>query len=150
MNSELNELYQQVILDHNKNPRNFRKIEEPTHHSEGLNPLCGDHLHVYLIVENDIVIDIAFQGNGCAISKSSASIMTEVLKGKPVKEAEEKFKEFHDMITGHLTDEDQIEAMGKLAVFKGISEFPVRVKCASLAWHTMNAAVHQKDTVSTE
>lgn len=150
MNSELNELYQQVILDHNKNPRNFRKIEEPTHHSEGLNPLCGDHLHIYLIIENDRVADIAFQGNGCAISKSSASIMTEVLKGKSVKEAEAKFTEFHDLITGHITDEDQIEAMGKLAVFKGISDFPVRVKCASLAWHTMNAAVHQKDTVSTE
>ena len=151
MNDELKELYQQVILDHNKNPRNFRKIDPATHSSEGLNPLCGDHVYIYLDVQDGIIKDISFEGNGCAISKSSASIMTAELKGKTIEEAELLFQQFHDMVTGKLDDPEQIEELGKPAIFLGVRDFPVRVKCASLAWHTMHAALHQKDTaVSTE
>ena len=151
MNDELKELYQQVILDHNKNPRNFRKIDPSTHSSEGLNPLCGDHVYIYLDVQDGIIKDISFEGNGCAISKSSASIMTAELKGKTLEEAEQLFQQFHDMVTGKLDDPEQIEQLGKPAIFLGVRDYPVRVKCASLAWHTMHAALHQKDTaVSTE
>lgn len=151
MNDELKEIYQQVILDHNKSPRNFRKIEIPSHHSEGLNPLCGDHVWVYLNVVDGVIKDISFEGNGCAISKSSASIMTAELKGKTVAEAEDLFEKFHDLVTGKLTDEEVIEEMGKLGIFQGVRDFPVRVKCASLPWHTMHAALHRQDTaVSTE
>jgi nitrogen fixation NifU-like protein len=151
MKDELKELYQQVILDHNKSPRNFRKIDLSSHSSEGFNPLCGDHVFVYLDIQDGIIKDISFEGNGCAISKSSASIMTAELKGKTIEEAEKVFHEFHDMVMGKLTDVDEIESMGKLGVFQGVRDFPVRVKCASLAWHTMHAALHQKDTaVSTE
>lgn len=149
MNDELKELYQQVILDHNKNPRNYRKIDPSTHSSEGLNPLCGDHIHIWLNIENRIIKDISFQGNGCAISKSSASIMTAELKGKTIQEAETLFQQFHDMVTGKLNHPDQIEHLGKPAIFIGVRDFPVRVKCASLAWHTMHAALHQKDTTVT-
>jgi nitrogen fixation NifU-like protein len=150
MNDELKEIYQQVILDHNKSPRNFRKIDPSTHSSEGLNPLCGDHVFIYLDVKDGIIQDISFEGNGCAISKSSASIMTAELKGKTVDEAEKIFNSFHEMVTGKLTDEEEIENLGKLSVFQGVRDFPVRVKCASLAWHTMHAALHSETVVTTE
>jgi len=152
IDSELRELYQQVILDHNKSPRNFRKIENANKFAEGYNPLCGDRINIYLIIEDDIVKDISFQGSGCAISKASASLMSSIVKGKTVKEAEELFSKFHDLITGKLDDDFDIEELGKLAVFAGVREFPVRVKCASLAWHTMMSAVNEDEnkTVTTE
>jgi nitrogen fixation NifU-like protein len=151
MNQELRELYQQVILDHNKSPRNFRKIDNPTQHAEGYNPLCGDHIDVYLIVEDGIVKDVSFKGEGCAISKASASLMTSLLKGKTKEEAEKLFEKFHDLVTGKLGNNPDIDELGKLAVFAGVQEFPVRVKCASLAWHTMMNALHGKsEKVSTE
>lgn len=151
MDSELRELYQQVILDHNKSPRNFRVIENANHYSEGFNPLCGDRIDIYLDVENGIVKDISFQGRGCAISKASASLMSSMVKGKTVEEAEKLFGKFHDLITGKLGDDPDIEELGKLAVFSGVRDFPARVKCASLAWHTMiNALKEEKDIVTTE
>ena len=146
--SELSELYQQVILDHNKKPRNFRKIEPATHTAEGHNPLCGDQLTIYLDLENDEVKDVSFEGSGCAISKASASMMTQAVKGKSKQEAEELFKGFHEMVT---SDEDpQVESLGNLRIFEGVREFPVRVKCATLPWHTLHAALHQQESVSTE
>jgi len=151
MDNELRELYQQVILDHNKSPRNFKKLEDANHHAEGHNPLCGDHLDVYLQLENDVVKDISFIGNGCAISKSSASLMTAFIKGKTKDEAEELFGKFHDLVTGKLKNTNEIEALGKLAVFQGVQEFPARVKCASLAWHTLHNALNNKEEkISTE
>ncbi len=151
MDAELKELYQQVILDHNKNPRNFRKIENANHFAEGYNPLCGDRLNIYVELEDGRIKDISFQGSGCAISKASASLMSSIVKGLPVEEAEKLFEKFHAVITGKITDEENIEELGKLAVFAGVKEFPSRVKCASLAWHTMVAAFKQEDkSVSTE
>ncbi|GMU96500.1 MULTISPECIES: Fe-S cluster assembly sulfur transfer protein SufU [Ignavibacterium] len=146
MQQELRELYQQVILDHNKAPRNFRKIENPTNYAEGYNPLCGDNVTVYLLIdENNIIQDISFQGSGCAISKASASLMTSILKGKTVEEAEKLFNKFHDLVTDKLGDNFSVDEFGKLAVFAGVREFPARVKCASLAWHTMLNALHNKN-----
>lgn len=146
MDQELRELYQQVILDHNKSPRNFRLIEHPTNHAEGYNPLCGDSLNVFLSVnDKGIIEDISFQGSGCAISKASASLMTSMLKGKTVAEAEHIFNKFHELVTDKLGDNPDIDDLGKLAVFAGVKEFPVRVKCASLAWHTMLSALHNKN-----
>ena len=151
MEQELKELYQQVILDHNKAPRNFRKIENPSKFAEGYNPLCGDKINIYVNFDNENISDISFQGSGCAISKASASLMTSMLKGKTRKEAEELFNRFHDLVTDKLGDNPDIEDLGKLAVFAGVRDFPVRVKCASLAWHTMMSALHNKDEkVSTE
>ena len=151
MDQELKELYQQVILDHNKSPRNFRKIENPTRFAEGYNPLCGDKIDIYLHFDNDHIDDISFQGSGCAISKASASLMTSMLKGKTRKEAENLFGRFHDLVTDKLGDDPDIEDLGKLAVFAGVREFPARVKCASLAWHTMmNALQGNEKGVSTE
>jgi nitrogen fixation NifU-like protein len=151
MDQELKELYQQVILDHNKSPRNFRVIENATQQAEGYNPLCGDRLDVYLIVEDGIVKDVSFKGEGCAISKASASVMTSLLKGKKIEEAEDLFERFHDLVTGKLGENPDLDALGKLAVFAGVQEFPVRVKCASLAWHTMMNALHNKEEkVTTE
>jgi nitrogen fixation NifU-like protein len=152
IDSELRELYQQVILDHNKSPRNFRKIDDANKHAEGYNPLCGDRINIYMIIEGDIVKDISFQGSGCAISKASASLMSSIVKGKTVREAEELFNKFHDLITGKLDDNFDLDELGKLAVFAGVREFPVRVKCASLAWHTMMSAVNEdkNKTVTTE
>jgi nitrogen fixation NifU-like protein len=151
MDSELRELYQQVILDHNKSPRNFRKLENANFEAEGYNPLCGDRIDVFIKLENDIIKDISFQGSGCAISKASASLMTSMLKGKSKAEAEELFNKFHDLITGKLGDNPSIEDLGKLAVFAGVKEFPARVKCASLAWHTMQSALSKEEKViSTE
>ena len=151
MDNELRELYQQVILDHNKSPRNFKVIENANHYSEGYNPLCGDRIDIYLEVEKGIVKDISFQGKGCAISKASASLMSSMVKGKRVEEAEKLFQKFHDLITGKLGDSPDIEELGKLAVFAGVRDFPARVKCASLAWHTMiNALKEENDIVTTE
>ena len=151
MDSELRELYQQVILDHNKNPRNFKKLDKANHIAEGYNPLCGDKINLYLIIEDDVVKDVSFQGSGCAISKASASLMSSIVKGKNKVEAQKLFEKFHDLVTGKLTDETEIEELGKLAVFAGVKDFPARVKCASLAWHTlMSALKDEKSIVSTE
>lgn len=145
MQQELRDLYQQVILDHNKAPRNFRKIEDASNFAEGHNPLCGDNVTIYLKVdENNIIKDISFQGSGCAISKASASLMTSILKGKTVEEAEKLFHKFHDLVTDKLGENFIVDEFGKLAVFAGVREFPARVKCASLAWHTMMNALHNK------
>ena len=151
MNQELKELYQQVILDHNKSPRNFRVIENANLHAEGYNPLCGDHVDIYLLIEDGIIKDVSFKGEGCAISKASASLMTSILKGKTKEEAEKLFEKFHDLVTGKLGENVTIDDLGKLAVFTGVQEFPVRVKCASLAWHTMiNAIKGEQEKVTTE
>lgn len=145
------ELYQQVILDHNKNPRNFKKLEKFTHMAEGYNPLCGDHIYVYLHVNKDNVIDdLSFVGDGCAISKASASMMTANLKGRTIEEAENLFKQFHQLIKGELNPDKDKHSLGKLAIFSGIWHFPARVKCASLSWHTMHGALQKEKTVSTE
>lgn len=149
--SEIKELYQEVILDHNKNPRNFGEIENYTHHARGHNPLCGDQLDLFLIVENDIIQEVKFKGSGCAISKASASIMTTILKGKTVNEAKELFDAFHKVITVNSDNSNETINIGKLAVFAGVREFPARVKCASLAWHTLlNALENSSNNVTTE
>jgi nitrogen fixation NifU-like protein len=148
--SEVNDLYQEVILEHNKNPRNFREIPEADKTADGNNPLCGDALRVYVEMDGDTVKDIAFKGSGCAISKASASMMTQAIKGKSKDEAEVIFDEFHRMVLGELDEESEENHLGKLKIFAGVREFPARVKCASLSWHTLNAALHGEDTVSTE
>jgi len=148
--SELDDLYQEVILDHNKNPRNFREIEDADKRADGDNPLCGDKIKVFATLEGDVVTDVSFTGSGCAISKASASIMTQTLKGKSVEEAELLFDEFHKMVTGKLDIETDENSLGKLRIFAGVLEFPARVKCASLSWHTINAALHNEQEVSTE
>lgn len=151
MDNELRELYQQVILDHNKSPRNFKILEHANHSAEGYNPLCGDRIDIYVELENGIVKDIGFQGSGCAISKASASLMSSIVKGKTKEEAEELFNKFHNLITGKFDEDRDIEGLGKLAVFSGVREFPARVKCASLAWHTMISALNdEQKLVSTE
>jgi nitrogen fixation protein NifU and related proteins len=149
--ADLRDLYQEVILEHSKAPRNYRELKDADHKAEGFNPLCGDHFTVYLHIEGDSIRDITFQGSGCAISKASASMMTQSLKGKTKKEAEELFQKFHKVVTGQAASNGNSTELGKLAVFSGVSEFPVRVKCATLAWHTLQAALEGKqDAVSTE
>ncbi|HEY0406486.1 MAG TPA: SUF system NifU family Fe-S cluster assembly protein [Pyrinomonadaceae bacterium] len=148
--SELSDLYQQVILDHNKKPRNFHKLETANRSAEGYNPLCGDQLVVYLDLEDDVVRDISFEGSGCAISKAAASMMTQSLKGKTRQEAETLFDEFHRMVTGQLDEEATPHNLGRLTIFSGVRDFPARVKCASLSWHTMHAALNNEAMVSTE
>ena len=148
--SELSELYQQVILDHNKKPRNFHKLENANRSAEGYNPLCGDQLNVYLCVEDDRVTDVAFEGSGCAISKASASMMTQAVKGKTKAEAETLFNEFHRMATGELDEETEPNHLGRLTIFSGVREYPARVKCATLSWHTMHAALNDLTKISTE
>ena len=148
--SELNDLYQEVILDHNKNPRNFREITDANYQADGHNPLCGDALKVYLKVENDTVTDVAFKGSGCAISKASASMMTQAVKGKTKTEADELFTEFRAMVMGELDIEADENNLGKLKIFAGVLEFPARVKCASLSWHTVHAALNGEEIASTE
>ena len=149
--SELRELYQEIILEHNKSPRNFGKIETANRTQEGYNPLCGDHLHVHLHVNGDQIEDISFEGSGCAISKASASLMTAAIKGTPVAKALELFEHFHQMVTAEIDEPVDDERLGKMAIFAGVREFPMRVKCATLAWHTMKAAVlNGQDPVSTE
>jgi len=148
--AELRDLYQELILDHSKRPRNYREIPNASRKVEGFNPLCGDHFTVYLQMDGDLVRDISFQGSGCAISKASASLMTQALKGKSKADAEELFARFHNLVTGR-SENGASEDLGKLAVFSGVSEFPVRVKCASLAWHAMKAAIEgETQQVSTE
>ncbi len=148
--SELSDLYQEVILDHNKNPRNFREMTDANHRADGHNPLCGDQLKVYLHLDGDTVTDVSFTGSGCAISKASASMMTQALKGKTREEAEVLFDEFHKMVTGKLDVENDENHLGKLRIFAGVLEFPARVKCASLSWHTVHAALKGEEEVSTE
>jgi len=148
--SELSDLYQEVILEHNKNPRNFREIEGADQYADGKNPLCGDALRVYVKFDGDKISDVAFKGSGCAISKASASMMTQAVKGKTREDAEVIFDEFHKMVTGELDIETDDNELGKLKIFSGVLEFPARVKCASLSWHTLNAALHGEDAVSTE
>jgi nitrogen fixation NifU-like protein len=148
--TELSELYQQVILDHNKKPRNFRKLETANRTAEGYNPLCGDQLHIYLDVEDDQVKDISFEGSGCAIFKASASMMTQAVKGKTRQESEALFNEFHRLVTGELDEEAEENHLGKLKIFAGVREYPVRVKCATLSWHTMKAALEGEDKATTE
>ena len=146
--SDLRELYQQVILDHSKKPRNFQKLEGANRAAEGHNPLCGDHITVYVQFQDDVIRNIGFQGLGCAISKASASMMTDSVKGKTKDDAQVLFEKFHHLVTGEAGDPDDL---GKLTVFSGVSEFPIRVKCATLAWHTLRAALEGKgETVSTE
>ncbi len=148
--SELTDLYQEVVLDHGKRPRNFGPLPGATHHAEGLNPLCGDHLTVHARVEDGVVREARFEGSGCAISKASASVMTGMVKGKTAAEVDALHERFHRLVTegpGAAGDE---ASLGKLAVFGGVHDFPTRVKCASLAWHTLRAAIHGGGTVSTE
>ncbi|MDA0220185.1 MAG: SUF system NifU family Fe-S cluster assembly protein [Proteobacteria bacterium] len=149
---DLRDLYQEVILDHGKNPRNFRHPEDANRHAEGDNPLCGDRLTVYLKMgHNGLVEDVAFEGRGCAISMASASMMTEIVAGKTEQEARALFRRFHDFVTGREeigeADNDDLE---KLIVLAGVKQFPMRVKCATLAWHTMTAAMDGQDAVTTE
>jgi nitrogen fixation NifU-like protein len=148
---DLRELYQEVILDHNKRPRNFRVPDPVNRKAEGYNPLCGDKITVFLYIEGDVIQDLGFQGTGCAISKASASMMTDALKGKTLEQANAFFDQFHSMVTAPATVEVEAEALGKLAVLAGVREYPMRVKCASLAWHTMKAAMQaEHNVVSTE
>jgi nitrogen fixation protein NifU and related proteins len=147
--SDLRELYQDVILEHSKAPRNFRELQTANHKAEGYNPLCGDHFTIYLDLEDGAIRDVTFQGSGCAISKASASMMTQMVKGKSKEDAQKLFARFHELVTGQANGDR--DALGKLAVFAGVSEFPVRVKCATLAWHTLEAALEGKqDPISTE
>jgi len=151
MDNELRELYQQVILDHNKSPRNFKKLETANHYAEGYNPLCGDRIDVYVKLADNKIEDISFQGSGCAISKASASLMSSMVKGKTIEDADELFEKFHHLITGKMDEEVDTDEIGKLAVFAGVREFPSRVKCASLAWHTLISALKEENkTVTTE
>jgi nitrogen fixation protein NifU and related proteins len=149
--SDLRDLYQQVILDHQKKPRNFRALPMANRHAEGFNPLCGDKVHLYLKMENGVIQDVGFQGTGCAISTASASMMTESVKGKTPAEAEALFKKFQELVTGESGKTTPAPDLGKLEVFTGVREFPVRVKCATLAWHTLRAALEgEEKPVSTE
>ena len=146
----LSGLYQDLILDHNRAPQNFRRMEDANRRVEGINPLCGDRLTVWLRMEEGVIKDAAFQGSGCAITKASASLMTSAVKGKTREEAEALFERFHRLVTGSM-EQAEAESLGKLAAFSGISEFPIRVKCASLSWHALKAALNEPDTVvSTE
>ena len=148
--SELSELYQQVILDHNKKPRNFRRLADATQTAEGFNPLCGDQLTVDLRVAGDRIEEAAFEGSGCAISKASASMMTQAVKGKSREEAERLFGEFHRMVTGELDEEREENSLGRLKIFAGVRGYPARVKCASLPWHTLHAALAGGGAATTE
>ena len=145
------ELYQQVILEHNKKPRNLHKLDGATHEAEGFNPLCGDHLWVYLKISTEGRIEAAsFEGAGCAISKASASMMTTALTGKTVDEARRLFKEFHGLLLGELKPDVDANELGKLRIFSGIWQYPSRVKCAALSWHAMNGALNELQSISTE
>lgn len=150
--SEMRELYQQVILDHNHRPRNFGSLDEANRAAEGYNPLCGDSIKLQLVVEDGVVKDAAFEGEGCAIVTASASLMTEAVKGKTVEEADAMFREVIELLTGDPSEEAEVPPdLGKLAVFSGVREYPLRVKCASLAWHTMHAALEdEQDAITTE
>ena len=148
--SDLRELYQTVILDHNKRPRNFGAPEGANRHALGNNPLCGDRLSVHVVLEDGVLKDVGFEGRGCAISKASASLMTEAVKGRRAEDAEALFERFHDLVTGDPRSEPAADGLGKLAVFGGVREFPMRVKCATLCWHTLRSALSEGGVVSTE
>jgi nitrogen fixation protein NifU and related proteins len=148
--SELSELYQQVILDHNKKPRNYRELEGANRVAEGHNPLCGDQLTVFMRMDEGVVGEVSFVGSGCAISKASASMMTQAVKGRTRDEAQTLFDEFHRMVTGELDEEREENRLGRLKIFAGVRDYPARVKCASLSWHTMKAALEGAESVSTE
>jgi len=148
---DLHDLYQDVILDHNRSPRNFRELEGASHRAEGYNPLCGDRLSVWLELDGDRISGVSFHGSGCAISKASASMMTEAVKGKTIAEVKDLARRFQELVTGRSDPATARATLGKLAVFSGVSEFPVRVKCASLSWHTLKAALDQEtEAVTTE
>lgn len=144
--SDIFDMYQELIIDHSRSPKNFGALANKSHDAKGHNPLCGDVIHLDVLVKDDVIEGIAFNGDGCAISKASASLMTESIKGKDVSKAFELFNGFHHM----LTTEDEPKDLGKLKVFKGVREFPARVKCATLCWHTLNAALKRAEQVSTE
>ncbi len=147
--ADLGDLYQQIIIEHNRSPRNFRVVPDATRSADGDNPLCGDRITLYVKLDGDVITDISFQGSGCAISKASASMLTAAVKGKTIAEADELFEEFHALINGDAAHSE--EHLGKLIVFAGVREYPARVKCAGLAWHTLHAALKQEATVvSTE
>ncbi|MEK6612733.1 MAG: Fe-S cluster assembly sulfur transfer protein SufU [Gemmatimonadota bacterium] len=152
MSAELDELYQSIILDHNRRPRNFRVMDNASVHADGVNPLCGDQFTVWLQLDGEQISDVSFQGSGCAISKASASLMTAAIKGKTKAEAEQLFEKFHGVVTGKHPE--GAESLGSMKALGGVSRFPLRVKCASLAWHAMRAALGQDGTppapVSTE
>ena len=148
--AKLQDIYQEVILEHAKSPRNNRAIEDASAHAEGFNPLCGDRCVVYLVMQGDTISEAAFQGSGCAISRASASLMTQSVKGKTITEVRKMFEDFHRLVTGRNGDEKH-DGLGKLEAFAGVAEFPTRVKCATLAWHTLQAALHgDRATVTTE
>ena len=148
--SDLMDLYQEVILDHNKQPRNFGEVDGATHEADGHNPLCGDRLHVSLMLDGDRVVDVRFEGSGCAISTASASLMTEAVKGKTVDEARHLFNGFHELVTGDPSQVAEASAeLGKLAVFEGVREFQARVKCATLAWHALRSALTHRNAPAT-
>lgn len=147
--TELSALYQDVILEHNRSPRNFRRMEDADRHAEGRNPLCGDQITVWLKLDGEVITDVSFHGSGCAISKASASLMTGAVKGRTRAEVDLLFERFRGVVTGQAGD-TQGGALGKLAVFSGISAFPVRVKCATLPWHALKAALERAEQVSTE
>ena len=147
--AELDDLYQEVILDHNKSPRNYRAMANANRKAEGYNPLCGDHVTVYVHLKDGIIDDISFQGSGCAISKASASMMTSELKGKSASAAQELFANVHKMLTGEVNGDKAADKVGKLVILSGVCKFPARVKCASLAWHTVNSALQGDDKVAT-
>lgn len=148
---ELRELYQEMLLDHHKRPRNFGKLENANRKADGHNPLCGDRVTIYLALKGDVIEDIGFEGNGCAICTASTSLMTESVKGKTLEEVEIVFGRFHDLVTSDPDSEIDTESLGKLAIFAGVREFPVRIKCATLAWHTLHAALKDTDEpVTTE
>ena len=149
--TDLYELYQDLILDHNRRPRNFGVLDAADREAHGYNPLCGDRITVFLKVENDVIADISFEGSGCAISTASASLMTESLKGKTLEDAKAIFKKFHGLVTEGNGESNDFEGLGKLAVFSGVCQYPARVKCATLAWHTVNAAMDNRhEEVKTE
>jgi len=149
--SDLSDLYQEVILDHKRHPRNFRAMEDASRQIDGHNPLCGDELQLYLKLDGDHIVDVSFQGSGCAISVASASLLTEVLRGKTVQEAEHLFEEMHDLLTSDHPNVDR-EALGKLGILSGVRDYPTRVKCATLSWHTLKAALEnpEQQSVTTE
>ncbi len=147
---DLQSLYHEIIVDHNRRPRNFRRIEDATRMSEGHNPLCGDKLKLYVLLEDGVIKDVSFEGSGCAISMASASLLTERLKGRPEAEAEELFEEMHRLLTSDSEAEADTDKLGKLASLAGVRAYPSRVKCATLSWHTLHAALEGEDLISTE
>ena len=146
---DIQDLYQEMILDHNKRPRNYRVIEEADFSAEGYNPLCGDRVTVFVNLDGDVVKEVTFQGSGCAISTASASLMTESLKGKTLEQAQALFQQFHRLLTGGTVVQSEESRLGKLEVFSGVCKYPARVKCATLVWHTVNAALENKHRMVT-